>query len=128
MIDWLLYRISVWYSSHQNPNLFIRSRYHFDTTLKIEQIADQVSTYRRLLAEATKDSITIYVAGHLFNLAFLPNTGEDSYSKPSGAQLLQSKVKRLVIMAGYFPQSAGVPEFKGIFGAEYNWWAFSANP
>ena len=124
-VDWLFYRYSVWYISHQNPNAFIRSRYHFDTPLSIEQIADPVQTYRRLLAGAEDDSITIYAAGPLFNLAFLLGTEADAHSHLSGAQLLRSKVKRLVIMGGNFPRSAGNPMFEGLLGAEYNWWAFA---
>ncbi len=65
---------------------------------------DAVQTYRRVLAGEPDHSVVIVTVGFLTNLAALLQSPADQYSKLDGKQLVQKKVKRLVSMAGRFPE------------------------
>ncbi|WP_128543203.1 nucleoside hydrolase [Larkinella soli] len=65
---------------------------------------DAVTTYRQVLAAQPDGSVTVVTVGFLTNLANLLESGPDRYSKLSGKELVQKKVKQLVAMAGGFPK------------------------
>lgn len=67
------------------------------------QAADAVSLYRQLLARQPDRSVTIVTVGFLTNLAGLWRSKADGFSKLGGPELIRQKVKRLVCMAGKFP-------------------------
>ncbi|KAF3808627.1 hypothetical protein GCG54_00006493 [Colletotrichum gloeosporioides] len=70
-----------------------------------------VKLYRKLLAEAEDDSVTIASIGFLHNLSALLNSTADSYSELAGPELVATKVKELVVMGGDYPS-----------GYEFNFW------
>ncbi len=74
--------------------------YH-DGTLKAE---DEVTFYRRLLANAPDDGVIIITIGMFNDLAALLKSGADAYSPLSGAELVRAKVNCLVSMATILPQ------------------------
>ncbi|MCL1822523.1 MAG: nucleoside hydrolase [Prolixibacteraceae bacterium] len=65
---------------------------------------DALELYRKILAAQPDRSVTIVTVGFLSNLEWLLKSGGDSHSKLTGAELVKKKVKRLVCMAGVFPQ------------------------
>ncbi|KAF9877527.1 inosine/uridine-preferring nucleoside hydrolase [Colletotrichum karsti] len=76
-----------------------------------EEAHDPVELYRELLAEAEDDSVTIASIGFLHNLSGLLNSTADSISNLSGPELVETKVKELVVMGGDYPS-----------GYEFNFW------
>ena len=68
-----------------------------------EEVPEAVDVYRKALAAAQDQSVTIITVGFLTNLANLLQSGPDQYSSLSGTELVKQKVKRLVSMAGKFP-------------------------
>ena len=66
-------------------------------------VPSAVATYRKVLAAQPDNSVTIVAVGFMKNLADLVKSGPDRYSKLSGKQLVQRKVKKLVIMGGRYP-------------------------
>ncbi len=70
---------------------------------------DATSLYREILSKQPDESVTIITVGFLTNIAALMRSPPDEYSDLSGHDLMKKKVKRLVSMAGQFPE-----------GAEYN--------
>jgi pyrimidine-specific ribonucleoside hydrolase len=69
-----------------------------------DQAEDALTLYRRLLAKQPDGSVTIVTVGFLTNMADLLRSKPDRYSPLSGEQLIRKKVKRLVCMAGRFPE------------------------
>ncbi|MDH6304290.1 purine nucleosidase [Parabacteroides sp. PF5-5] len=67
-------------------------------------VPDAVSVYRQLLSKADDQSVTICTVGFFTNLAGLLLSQGDIYSPLNGEELVKQKVKRLVSMAGGFPQ------------------------
>jgi len=65
--------------------------------------------YRRVLAAQPDSSVTILTVGFTTNIASLLKTEGDEYSPLSGVELVKQKVRKLVAMAGKFPE-----------GKEYN--------
>ncbi|KAK1982796.1 inosine/uridine-preferring nucleoside hydrolase [Colletotrichum cereale] len=76
-----------------------------------EEAWDPVELYRKLLAEAEDSSVTIASIGFLHNLSGLLNSTADSYSDCTGAELVKTKVRELVVMGGDYPD-----------GYEFNFW------
>ena len=70
-----------------------------------------VKLYRKLLAKAEDNSVTIVSVGFSTNLALLLDTEADGHSPLTGRELVSRKVKRLVVMAGHIEN----PKY-----AEYN--------
>lgn len=70
---------------------------------------DAVALYRQILAKQPDHSVTIITVGFLTNLANLLDSKPDRYSTLGGKELVSLKVKKLVSMAGKFPN-----------GREYN--------
>ncbi|MCJ7447375.1 MAG: nucleoside hydrolase [Bacteroidales bacterium] len=78
-----------------------------DYTHKIKstsEVTDAVSVYRKILNEQPDKSVTIVTVGFLTNLSNLLKSQSDNYSPLSGKKLIQKKIKRLVSMAGRFPE------------------------
>lgn len=68
------------------------------------EVPDAVEVYRKVLAKQPDHSVTIISVGFFTNLANLLQSAPDQYSRLSGRQLVQQKVKQLVSMAGQYPQ------------------------
>ncbi len=81
----------------------------------VEDPPSAVDLYRRILAEEPDDSVTIVSVGYLTNLDALLSSPPDAQDAMSGLQLVDTKVRRLVVMGGYYPDSIDHP-----FGAEFN--------
>lgn len=68
------------------------------------ELPDAVEVYRKLLCEQPDTSVTIVTVGFLTNLANLLKSQPDSICPLSGMELVTRKVKKLVSMAGRFPE------------------------
>lgn len=68
------------------------------------QAADAVALYRQILAQQPDQSVTIATIGFLTNMADLWQSKADRFSPLAGRELIRRKVKRLVCMAGKFPE------------------------
>lgn len=73
------------------------------------EVPDAVKLYRKILSQQPDGSVIIASIGFLTNLSNLLDSKADEYSRLSGRELVKKKVKKLVSMAGWFPQ-----------GREYN--------
>ena len=78
-----------------------------------ESAWEAINLYRKLLAEAEDNSVTIVTIGPLKNLENLLNSDRDEYSNMKGRQLVQQKVKEFVIMGGQFPEGTFEWNFNG---------------
>jgi inosine-uridine nucleoside N-ribohydrolase len=67
---------------------------------------DAVSVYRRILNSQPDTSVTIVTVGFFTNLADLLQSQPDSLSPLNGTDLVAKKVKKLVSMAGWFPEGS----------------------
>ena len=67
-------------------------------------IADAVDIYRKTLSIQPDNSVTIVTVGFLTNLNNLLKSKADNISPFTGKELVIKKVKRLVSMAGRFPE------------------------
>jgi inosine-uridine nucleoside N-ribohydrolase len=65
---------------------------------------DAVAVYRKVLSVQPDNSVTIVTVGFLTNLGNLLRSVPDAYSPLTGMELVTKKVKRLVSMAGSFPE------------------------
>lgn len=80
---------------------------HFPHQLaSISQAQDAVSLYRKILAGQTDTSVVIVTVGFLTNLNDLLLSLPDTISPLNGNDLVLKKVKRLVAMAGKFPEGS----------------------
>ena len=68
------------------------------------EVPDAVEIYRKILNEQPDSSVTIVTVGFLTNLSNLLKSQSDNISPLSGKDLVSKKVKKLVSMAGKFPQ------------------------
>lgn len=68
-----------------------------------DDVPEAVALYRQLLAGEPDGSVTIVAIGGYTNLARLLDSPADDVSNQSGRSLLASKVKRVVINDGLFP-------------------------
>lgn len=71
-----------------------------------DDVPEAVALYRRLLADAPDNSVTIAAIGGYTNLAGLLASTPDDVSDLSGRDLIGAKVNRLVINDGIFPGGA----------------------
>jgi inosine-uridine nucleoside N-ribohydrolase len=74
------------------------------TTKRTEEAPDAVSVYRQILSKQPDASVHIITVGFLTNLAALLQSEPDEYSDLDGRALVAKKVKRLISMAGIFPE------------------------
>lgn len=68
------------------------------------EVADAVDIYRKILSNEADNSVTIVTVGFLTNLNNLLKSKPDNISHLTGKELIIRKVKRLVSMAGRFPE------------------------
>jgi len=69
-----------------------------------DEVPDAVALYRKVLAGSGDHSVVIITVGFLTNLSNLLQSPPDQYSPLDGTGLVRRKVKRLVCMAGSFPE------------------------
>ena len=69
-----------------------------------DEAEDAIKIYRKVLSQQADNSVTIVTVGFLTNLANLMQSKPDEYSQLDGMTLIKQKVKRLVSMAGKFPE------------------------
>lgn len=74
--------------------------------LQDKSYPDAVSVYRQTLASQPDESVTIVTVGFLSNLSGLLDSQPDEYSELNGLDLVKTKVKQLVAMAGAFPEGS----------------------
>ena len=84
-----------------------------------------VEVYRKVLADEKDQSVTIVTVGFISNIAGLLKSKPDQYSSLSGYELVKSKVKNWVAMAGKFPDGK---EFNVIKDWEASKYAFDHWP
>jgi pyrimidine-specific ribonucleoside hydrolase len=88
------------------------------------EVADAVDIYRKILNDQPDKSVTIITVGFLTNLNNLLRTKPDKFSNLSGKELIIRKVKRLVSMAGSFPEGREFNIFKDSTASKFvfkNW-------
>jgi len=88
------------------------------------EAADAVDVYRKTLAGQPDNSVTIVTVGFLTNLSNLLQSHPDQISSLSGKDLVTKKVKRLVSMAGKFPEGMEFNVFMDSVASGYvfgNW-------
>ena len=74
-------------------------------TAKTSDASDAVKVYRRILSTQPDSSVVVCTIGFFTNLKNLLLSGGDEYSPLSGCDLVAKKVKRVVSMAGLFPEA-----------------------
>ena len=88
------------------------------------EVADAVDIYRKILSAQPDKSVTIVTVGFLTNLNNLLNSKADNISPLTGKELVTKKVKRLVSMAGKFPEGREFNVFMDSTASKYvyeNW-------
>jgi inosine-uridine nucleoside N-ribohydrolase len=88
------------------------------------EVADAVNVYRKILNEQPDSSVTIVTVGFLTNLNNLLKSQGDNISLLNGKDLVSKKVKKLVSMAGKFPEGREFNVFMDSVASEYvytNW-------
>jgi inosine-uridine nucleoside N-ribohydrolase len=94
------------------------------TIKSTSDVPDAVNVYRKILNEQPDKSVTIVTVGFLTNLNNLLKSQADNISPLSGMDLVSKKVKKLVSMAGKFPQGREFNVFMDSVASEYvykNW-------
>ena len=86
---------------------------------KNSEAEDAVMLYRKLLATQSDNSVTIITVGFLTNISNLLQSKPDKYSPLSGVDLVKKKVKKMVSMAGKFPEGKEFNVFKDIEASQY---------
>jgi inosine-uridine nucleoside N-ribohydrolase len=92
--------------------------------MSTSEAPDAVSIYRSVLSSQPDASVTIVTVGFLTNLNNLLKSQPDNYSQLNGKALVQKKVKRLVSMAGWFPEGREFNIYKDSTASIYvfeNW-------
>ncbi len=88
------------------------------------EAADATTIYRKILNENPDNSVTIVTVGFLTNLNNLLKSEPDDICQLSGHELVEKKVKRLISMAGRFPEGKEFNVFMDSTASEYvfkNW-------
>jgi inosine-uridine nucleoside N-ribohydrolase len=88
------------------------------------EVADAVDIYRKKLGSQPDKSVTIITVGFLTNLNNLLKSEPDINSPLTGKELVIKKVKRLVSMAGRFPEGREFNVFMDSTASKYvyeNW-------
>jgi pyrimidine-specific ribonucleoside hydrolase len=87
-------------SQHWTDTLLLKYKHKIKRN---DEVLSAVDVYRKALASQPDRSVSIITVGFLTNLADLLRSLPDQYSKLSGKELVDKKVKQLVCMAGSFP-------------------------
>jgi hypothetical protein len=77
---------------------------------QVNKTWDPVELYRKTLAEAKNNSVTIVSLGFMGSLSGLLNTTGDGYSSLDGYELVKAKVKELVVMGGGYSLEPALDE------------------
>jgi pyrimidine-specific ribonucleoside hydrolase len=88
------------------------------------EVQDAVSVYRQVLSKADDNSVTVVTVGFLTNLNNLLRSEPDKISPLNGKDLVIKKVKRLISMAGKFPEGKEFNVFMDSTASKYvyeNW-------
>lgn len=93
--------VNIGCSQHWTDSLVANYPHRLDSTSKAQ---DAVLLYRKILAAQPDTSVIIVTVGFLTNLNDLLLSQPDSISPLNGSDLVFKKVKRLVSMAGMFPE------------------------
>jgi len=93
--------VNIGCSQHWTDSLVANYPHKLDSN---SQAQDAVFLYRKILASEPDTSVVIVTVGFLTNLNDLLNSNADSISPLNGKDLVIKKVKRLVSMAGMFPE------------------------
>ena len=88
-------------SQHWADSIVAKYPHSIKTT---SEVSDAVDIYRKILSEQVDNSVTIVTVGFLTNLNNLLKSQPDSISPFTGQELVTKKVKKLVSMAGWFPE------------------------
>jgi len=86
---------------------------NFEYKLTYNDVPDATDLYRKILASAVDNSITIVTVGPLLNIQRLIQSKPDKHSPLSGDVLISKKVKEFVIMGGKFPKGDNEWNFNG---------------
>lgn len=78
-----------------------------------EDAPETTGLYRQLLSESDDKSVVIVAVGPYMNIKKLMDSGADDISKLSGAELIDAKVKEVVLMGGQFPGGENEWNFNG---------------
>ncbi len=95
--------LTTWHKEQKWPVVLTQKYKH--ATRETAQAPDAVAMYRKILSLAADNSVTICSIGFFTNLRNLLQSTGDGYSDLNGEELVARKVKRLVSMAGEFPES-----------------------
>ncbi len=88
-------------SQHWSDSIVKKYPHLIKTT---SEVPDAVGIYRKMLSLQSDHSVTIVTVGFLTNLSNLLKSEADKISPLTGKELVIKKVKRLVSMAGRFPE------------------------
>ena len=94
------------------------------TESSTSEAADATTLYRKILNARPDKSVTIVTVGFLTNLNNLLKSEPDDISQLTGYELVEKKVKRLVSMAGRFPEGKEFNVFMDSTASKYlfeNW-------
>lgn len=94
------------------------------TIKSTSEVDDAVNVYRKTLSIQPDRSVTIITVGFLTNLNNLLKSKPDNISLLTGRELVTRKVKRLVSMAGWFPEGKEFNVFMDSTASQYvseNW-------
>ncbi|MFA5816942.1 MAG: nucleoside hydrolase [Bacteroidales bacterium] len=94
------------------------------TIKSTNEVADAVDVYRKTLINQPDKSVTIVTVGFLTNLNNLLKSQPDNISLLTGKELVIRKIKRLVSMAGRFPEGREFNVYMDSTASEYvykNW-------
>ncbi len=98
-----IHGVNIGCSQHWTDSLVANYPHKIDSTA---QAQDAVILYRKILASQPDTSVVIVTVGFLTNLNDLLLSQPDSISPLNGNDLVIKKVKRLVSMAGIFPEGS----------------------
>lgn len=87
--------------NHWNDSLVVKYLPKLKTN---KDYPSATEVYRKVLASQTDNSVVIVTVGFISNLDALLKSGPDKNSSLSGKELVAKKVKKLVAMAGGFPE------------------------
>lgn len=85
----------------------------FEYVKDADSVPDATSLYRKILAGSPDHSITLVTVGPLKNIKNLINSGPDGYSNLDGLELMELKIKEMVVMGGKFPEGDNEWNFNG---------------
>lgn len=86
---------------------------NFEHRLTPEQVRESTDLYRDILSGSEDHSITLVTVGPLKNILNLLDSEADTHSPLSGRELVNRKIKEVVIMGGNFPSGENEWNFNG---------------